>query len=201
MARHRRQLELGLIDPEWKLPTIDPEAKPWAEDTYPQDWQQRRMEAYAATIDCMDQGIGRIMAALEGVGIAENTLVMFLSDNGPDRTEFSDTGPHQVPGAKEYYNTCGPGWAFAQNTPFRRYKTWMHEGGIATPMIARWPGHVRPNTITDEVAHVIDFLPTCLELAGTKPAETLCVESLVMSLIENTILVEPCVTDGEKQGL
>jgi len=172
MARYRRQLELGLVDPDWKLPTIDPEVKPWNESPYPQEWQQQRMEVYAAMIDCMDQGIGRILRALEETGVDQNTLVMFLSDNGSERNNFSDVGPHQKLGAKEVYMTCGPGWAFAQNTPFRRFKASMHEGGIATPMIARWPGHIRPNTLTPEVAHIIDFLPTCLELAGTEPSTT-----------------------------
>lgn len=172
LARHRRQLELGIIDPDWKLPALDPEVKPWAEDTYPHQWQQQRMEVYAAMIDCMDQGIGRIMTALKEAGVDQNTLVMFLSDNGPDWSEFSDVGPSQVPGAKEDYVTCGPNWAFAQNTPFRRYKGLMHEGGIATPMIARWPDHIRPDTRTAAVAHIIDFLPTCLELASTTPPTT-----------------------------
>lgn len=62
----------------------------------------------------------------------------------------------------------GPGWAWAHNTPFRRYKLWVHEGGIATPFIVRWPGVVKPNTLTHQVGHIIDVLPTCLELAGAK---------------------------------
>ncbi len=171
-ARFQRQQEMGLVKPQWKLPPLDPEARPWSRSKFPVAWQQQRMEAYAAMIDCVDQGVGRIVRALEEANALDNTIVMFLSDNGPDRTEFSDAGPDQIPGAKEHYTTVGPGWAFAQNTPFRRYKTWMHEGGIATPMIAYWPRRIRPGSMTEVVAHVIDFLPTCLELAGAPLAET-----------------------------
>jgi arylsulfatase len=74
----------------------------------------------------------------------------------------------EMPGPKESYMNVGPGWAWAHNTPFRRYKSWVHEGGIATPFIVRWPGVVKPGTLTPQVGHVIDLLPTCLELAGAK---------------------------------
>ena len=60
------------------------------------------------------------------------------------------------------------GWAYAQNTPFRRYKSWVHEGGISTPLIVRWPGVVKPNSITHQVGHIIDWLPTCADLAGAE---------------------------------
>ena len=68
--------------------------------------------------------------------------------------------------------TCGPGWAFAQNTPFRRFKTWLHEGGIATPMIVRWPTQIAPNTVSSQVCHIIDLMPTFLEVAqGAYPTQ------------------------------
>ena len=169
--RHRRQLEMGLLDPKWKLAPEDSKVGPW-EDIENKDLWERRMEVYAAMIDAMDQGVGRIMNALSEAGADKNTVVIFLSDNGgcselPEGKDF----PHPA-GPKEYYTSVGPGWGWAQNTPFRRYKSWVHEGGISTPLIVRWPGRVKPNTMTNQVGHVIDFMPTCLELAGAKYPET-----------------------------
>jgi len=165
--RHRRQIEMGLIDPKWKLPGRDEGVGPW-EGEENRDYEDHRMAVYAAMIDAMDQGIGRILDALEETGNAENTLVMFLSDNGGCAENPGGTVTSRVPGPKQYYVAVGRPWAYAQNTPFRRYKTWMHEGGIATPMIARWPKVIAPGTITHQVGHIIDFMPTCAELAGTK---------------------------------
>ncbi|MBN2476248.1 MAG: arylsulfatase [Pirellulales bacterium] len=162
--RHRRQIEMGLVDPNWRLPGRDEATGPWQEEKN-QPYEDLRMAVYAAMIDCMDQGIGRILRALEETGRAENTLVMFLSDNGGCSENPGGTVLSRVPGPKQFYVAVGRPWAYAQNTPFRRYKTWMHEGGIATPMIARWPKVIEPGTITAQVGHIIDFLPTCAELA------------------------------------
>ena len=109
---------------------------------------------------------------LAASGATGNTVVMFLADNGgcaelPEGADF----PHPA-GPKEYYTSCGPGWGWAQNTPFRRYKSWVHEGGISTPLIVRWPGVVEPDTFTNQVGHVIDFMPTCLELASGRYPDT-----------------------------
>ncbi len=165
--RYTRQLSLGLIDPKWRLPESDSRVEAWEGVSHRALWE-RRMEVYAAMIDAMDQGIGRIMKALEQSGAAENTIVLFLSDNGgcaelPEGADF----PHPA-GPKEYYTSCGPGWGWAQNTPFRRYKAWVNEGGISTPLIVWWPGVIEPGTLTNQVGHVIDLLPTCAELAGAK---------------------------------
>jgi len=165
--RHERQLAMGLLDPKWKLAPEDPKVGPWEDFADNQLWELR-MAVYAAMIDSMDQGIGRIMQALAEAKVEDNTLVMFLSDNGgcselPEGADF----PHPA-GPKEYYTSVGPGWGWAQNTPFRRYKSWVHEGGISTPLIVRWPGVVRPGQLTDPVGHVIDFMPTCAELAGAQ---------------------------------
>ncbi len=126
------------------------------------------MAVYAAMIDSMDQGIGRILQALDDTGTAENTLVFFLSDNGGCAENPGGTVTTRTPGPKENYVACGRPWAYAQNSPFRRYKTWMHEGGIATPLIVRWPKVVKPGTLTRQVGHIIDFMPTIAELAGAK---------------------------------
>jgi arylsulfatase A-like enzyme len=169
--RHRRQIAMGLIDPKWKLPAMDPEAYSW-ESAEHKEWHDLRMAVYAAMIDSMDQGIGRIMRQLKAAGIADNTLVMFLSDNGGCAEIPGGENPKLIPGPKEYYTTCGPGWAYAQNTPFRRYKQWVHEGGISTPLIVHWPGRVQPNSLTNDVGHIIDLLPTCADVVGANYPET-----------------------------
>jgi len=170
--RHAKAFELGLIDAKWQLPPRDPEAQPW-DQAKDKGWQNLRMEVYAAMIDCVDQGIGRIMAALVEAGVDDNTLVLFLSDNGS--CAESPGGEHNtahVPGPKAFYSHVGPSWAYAQNSPFRRYKSRMHEGGIATPLIARWPGVVPPGSFTDQVGHIVDLLPTFLDVGGASyPAE------------------------------
>jgi len=167
LRRHRRQIEMGLIDPKWELPGRDSGTGSW-EDEKNKEYEDLRMATYAAMIDSMDQGIGRILDALEEVGAEENTLVMFLSDNGGCAENPGGTVVTRIPGPKEYYVAVGRPWAYAQNTPFRRYKAWVHEGGIATPLIVRWPKVVKPDTITHQVGHIIDFMPTFAELARTE---------------------------------
>lgn len=164
--RHERQVKMGLIDSKWKLPGREREVGKW-EDAKHKAWQDLRMAAYAAMIDSMDQNIGRILKALKDTGVEKNTLVMFLSDNGGCAETPGGNNPAYIPGKQEFYTHCGPAWAWAQNTPFRRYKSWSHEGGIATPLVARWPAAVKGGTWTNEVGHIIDFMPTFLEMAGT----------------------------------
>ena len=164
--RHARQLASGLIDPSWELPPPDPEVIPWAE-AEDKEWQDLRMAVYAAMVDRLDQGIGGILAALEEAGEAEDTVILFLADNGGCAETPGGEDPTRIPGPKEDYTHCGPGWAYAQNTPFRRFKQWVHEGGISTPLVVRWPGVVTPGTTERQVGHIIDVMPTLCELAGT----------------------------------
>lgn len=163
--RHRRQVAMGLIDPRWTLPPREREVRPWESDEN-KEWEDRRMAVYAAMVHAMDRGIGRILEALREAGVEENTVVMFLSDNGGCAELPGGEDPSQVPGIAETYTTCGPGWAYAQNTPFRRYKAWVHEGGISTPLVVRWPGVVQAGSMTGQPGHIIDLMPTLLELAG-----------------------------------
>lgn len=165
--RLARQKELGLIDPDWKVQERDGLAKAWDEaKTLDPEWQQLRMEVYAAMIDSVDQNIGRLLGTLDELGIADNTLILFLADNGGCAEIPGGNDPKQVPGPKEFYSHVGPGWATASNTPFRRYKQYCHEGGIATPLVARWPKTIKPASRTGQVGHIIDFLPTFLDMAG-----------------------------------
>jgi len=184
--RHRRQLEMGLFGSPPRLSPADRKTSDFRYDYDVPDWEklpeavrrreEARMEVYAAMVDRLDQGVGRVLAALEESGTAENTVVMFLSDNGgcaswprPSQEEGFREYNREIPvGDPRGYEFVGKGWGWAQNAPFRRFKVWCYEGGIATPMIVRWPGKVAPKSTTHQVGHVIDCLPTLLELAGGK---------------------------------
>jgi len=174
--RHARQVELGIIDSRWKLSPRDPVAQAW--DTLSpaeQDAWDERMAVYAAMIDCLDQGIGRVLETVRRMGAEENTLVLFLSDNGAsaealDSWPNPDRGhkPGSVVGTRDSHRCLEVGWANAANTPFREHKMWTHEGGIATPLIAAWPaGIASQGKLAPQVGHIIDLMPTLLEVAGT----------------------------------
>lgn len=164
-ARHQRQLDMGLLSPKWKLSGKDSRAREW--ESARKDYEDLRMAVYAAMIDNMDQNIGRLLKALEDSGKQKETLILFLSDNGGCAEEPEGRKCTDPPGPGAHYTSVGPSWGWAQNTPFRRYKSWVHEGGISTPLIAWWPEVIKPNGITAEVGHIIDFMPTFADLAGT----------------------------------
>ncbi len=164
-ARWKRQQEMGLSSETWSLTEDDPRAYDWEGAEH--EFEDHRMAVYAAMIDRMDQNIGRLLVALDEAGQADNTVVIFFSDNGGCAEEPGGRDPaERTPGPKHDYVAVGPSWGWAQNAPFQRYKSWLHEGGITTPMIAWWPDHIPSGTINRQVAHIIDVLPTCLELAG-----------------------------------
>lgn len=164
--RYERLRDLGLIDARWPLSPRHPDAPPWEEAPNKAQWS-RKMAVYAAQIDRMDQGIGRILHTLRELGVEQNTLVMFLSDNGGCAEDLDCSPPGVLPGEPEADLGYGLPWANVSNTPFRLFKRGVHEGGIATPFIVRWPAVLkRPGTVTHQVGHVIDVLPTCLEAAG-----------------------------------
>jgi arylsulfatase len=169
--RHARQRAMGIVKSEWPLSPTDSKSYDWG--TANQDWEDLRMATYAAMVDRMDQNIGKLMKTLVELGIDDNTVIMFLSDNGGCTEEPGGRDDTQQPGIVSTYTAVGPAWGWAQNTPFRRYKSWVHEGGISTPFIVRWPGQVQPNTMTDQLGHIIDVLPTCLELVGGQRLATL----------------------------
>lgn len=174
-ARFKRMAEMGLIDPAWALPPRDAETADWHE--VDQEDMDRRMAVYAAQVDRMDQGIGRILDAIDATGNAENTLVLFLADNGAchegGATGFDNRNNGLPAGGVDSYMSYGRSWASASNTPFRMYKHWTHEGGIATPLIAHWPeGIAARGTLNHEPGHIIDIMATCVELAGATYPET-----------------------------
>jgi arylsulfatase len=150
---------------------------PWAELTEEQRrFQATKMAIHAAMVDRMDQEIGRIVAQLKAMGAYENTLILFASDNGASAEIMVRDGGHDPQaemGSAATYLCLGPGFSGAANTPHRRHKTWVHEGGISTPLIAHWPaGIAAQGELRTTPAHVIDVVPTILELTGaTKPAD------------------------------
>ncbi|MEM8954132.1 MAG: arylsulfatase [Verrucomicrobiota bacterium] len=171
--RLQKQIDMALINPEWSVADLDDRATPWSDlKSIDPEWQQRRMETYAAMIDSMDQNIGRLLDTLDELKIARNTIVIFLADNGGCAETPGGSDPEQIPGPKEFYTHVGPGWASASNTPFRRYKQYAHEGGIATPFVVRWPAVIEPSDRTNQVGHIIDLLPTFLDVAKAKYPET-----------------------------
>ena len=192
-TRHERMIRAGIVDRRWALTPRDEEAPAWKAAPH-KDWEARRMAVYAAQIDRMDQGIGRIMRKIRETGAEDNTLVMFLSDNGGCaegiaanfrslQGKVTTAGgkvvqygnlPTILPGPANTFQSYGRAWANASNTPFRLYKHWVHEGGIATPFIAYWPSATRARgAIVPQVGHVIDLLPTCLDAAGVSYPRTL----------------------------
>lgn len=132
-------------------------------------FQADKMAVHAAMVDRMDREIGRVLEKVRAMGREEDTLVMFLSDNGASaeilvRGDGHD--PDAEPGAADSYLCLGPGWSTCANTPFRRHKIWTHEGGIATPLIVSWPARAMKGAFRLTPGHVIDVTPTLLELAG-----------------------------------
>ncbi len=187
--RLARMVDMGIIADEWRLSERDPDATPW-ENVNHKDWEQRRMEVYAAQIDSMDQGIGKIIQALEVNGYLKNTVTLFLSDNGGcaepigavmknlmigDGSARAKTrAGKQVkfgnkwktfPGSEDTYQSYGLSWANLSNTPFRKFKKWTHEGGIATPFIIHWPAGIKATgelrhfqaQLTDVMATIVDI--------------------------------------------
>jgi arylsulfatase len=205
-ARFERAKQLGLIDPHWGL---SPQAEDWGQ-VPDKAWEARCMEVYAAMVDRMDQGIGRLVAELSREGQLDNTLVLFLQDNGAcaetmgrdkplqrpegpraDRPTLPPLRPEELPkamippqtrdgwpvlqgrkvlpGPPDTFIAYGRGWANVSNMPFREYKHWVHEGGIATPLIAHWPARIAAKgELRSQPGHLIDLMATCLDVAGAK---------------------------------
>jgi len=196
---------MGLIRHDWEL--TPQRGGVWSR-VQDRAFELRCMEVYAAMVDCMDQGIGRVLDALRDHGRWDHPVVMYMQDNGacaegvgrgkktappqrppaptlpPMAPEVIQTemvpkqtrdgypvrqGYGVLPGDADTYIAYGEAWAHVCNTPFREYKHWVHEGGIATPLIVAGPAAVpreRHGARNHEPVHVIDILPTCLELAG-----------------------------------
>ena len=165
-TRYKRQIEIGMLDPKFKNSPRDEGVKKWDSlSKSKQDAEDLKMAVYAAMIERMDYGIGLVFTKLKEIGRWENSLVLFLSDNG-GCSETPDTTPDIPPGPMEGYRALGPAWANASNTPYRKYKSTDYEGGNCTPFIAHWPAVIKPGQITDQVGHIIDILPTFMDITG-----------------------------------
>lgn len=197
-ARLARQKQLGVIPADLAPAPLKAD---W--ETQPRkEWEARCMEVYAAQVAAMDRGIGLITTELRTHGLLDNTLVLYLHDNGgcaepmerdrkpgpktsmgpvlaADAPMFGSTPRHTrdgrpvrrgrgvMPGADDTHLAYGPAWSAVSNTPFREHKHWVHEGGIATPLIAHWPAGIREaGGLRHQPGHLIDLMATCIELSG-----------------------------------
>ena len=201
--RFQRQRDAGIIQcdlseldpntvPSWNLsaeklhavigPGEAPRAVPWDELSEEQrQFQATKMAIHAAMVDRVDREIGRVLDQLKAMNAFENTVVFFLSDNGASAEQIiraDNHDPAAAPGSAKSYLCLGPGWSTAANTPFRKHKSWVHEGGAATPLVVHWPkGIAARGELRHDVGHCIDFTPTLVELAGGTVADTRVVDA------------------------
>ncbi len=173
-ARLERLQQMGIIDRAWKMTVRD--AVPWETlSRSKKDEMDLRMAIYAAQVDRMDQNIGKLIEALLDLGELDDTLVFFLSDNGGcAEGGMLGRGPLEILTTKDGYSqSYGQAWANASNTPFRTYKHWVHEGGIATPLVVHWPAGVSAKgELRSEPTHLIDLMATALDVADAEyPSE------------------------------
>ncbi len=202
--RLERAIKIGIIDKDWALSDATSE---WDTVEY-KDWHSKNMQVYAAMITRMDKGVGKIVQQLRRMDVLDNTLILFLQDNGgcaeelnwmqndttvnisgteppypaiSDATLQTSGRPTQtregfavmvqnkqvMSGPEESYNAYGPAWANVSNTPFRKFKHWVHEGGISTPLVAHWPAAIAdPGSLRHQPSHLIDIMATCIDISG-----------------------------------
>jgi arylsulfatase A-like enzyme len=192
LRRFEKQRRSGLVPSEWKLAPRPAGVQDWKSDKH-KDWQAERMAVYAAQVAAIDRGVGQLLHLVDDAGQRDNTLVMFLSDNGaapdgglaPGKSGFGfgpnsknvgwrkdgvairpGSGPDNPPGPHDTFAAYGLAWANVSNTPLRGTKLGAYEGGIRTPLVVRWPAVIRERDgITKQAGHVIDFMATCLDVA------------------------------------
>jgi len=206
VRRFNKLKALGVIDNRCVLTERGIGIPAWKDEPV-KEWQVRRMEVYAAMIDVMDQGIGRIISTLEQRGELENTIIFYMHDNGgcaepqgSDTPEVASTDQQKIlklypqdslftgrkpthardgrfirsgrgvpAGGADSWTAYGIEWANASNTPFRLYKKWTHEGGIASPLIVHWPaGILGKGELRTHPSHLIDIMATCIDVAGVE---------------------------------
>ncbi len=194
--RHARMKRIGLVNcdlaplepdvwPPWNLKPADQlagfgpgevhNAVPWSSLNREQkNFQRTKMAIHAAMITRMDREIGRVVAQLKRMNAFDDTLILFLSDNGASAEIMIRGDGHDrtaPPGSAKTHLCLGPGWSSAANTPFRLHKSWVHEGGIASPWIAHWPrGISERGRLRHNPCHFVDVLPTLIDLGGGRPS-------------------------------
>ncbi len=184
-ARHEEMNGRKVLKANWDISPRDEAVPAWGDGRL-SDWEASKMAAYAAMVDRMDQSIGRLVAALKRLGQFDDTLILFLSDNGGCAEFMAEDGwakffpdvthdgrkitmgniPNLRPGGVLTYQSYDKPWANVSNTPFRQFKHYVHEGGISTPLIAHWPKRIGPSLTAHAPCHVVDVLPTILEASG-----------------------------------
>ena len=169
--RYRRQIKMGLIDAKWPMSAREAESPAW--DSLSDEAKDRfdhLMAVYAAMVEAIDASVGTLVKGLQARGALDNTMILFLSDNGAN----AESGPDgrfdgEGPGGPNSNLYLGMNWATLSSTPFRRFKHFTHEGGIATPLIVHWPRGIaanRRNALVSQPAHLIDVMPTVLDVTG-----------------------------------
>jgi len=190
-SRHEQQKGLGVVDDKWDISPRDSDSPDW-KDVRNKEYEDIRMATYAAMVEQVDRGVGRIIDTLKAKGEFDNTVIMFLSDNGgcaelfqedgdwPDpslwETELTLQGervragdiPELRPGPDTTFQAVELPWANVSDTPFRLFKRWIHEGGISTPFIVHWPDQIAKANILNNPMHIIDISATCYEIAGAQ---------------------------------
>ena len=176
--RYERLIKLGIVGESSKLSPRGKKIPAWDSlSKAEKDTQDLRMATYAAMVDCVDQNVGKIVKSLKELGVYENTVILFLADNGGDAgggVTGSNKGKGTC-GTAESHALYGECWANACDTPFRKYKAWLHEGGVAAPLIAHWPKGIPSGlhgSLVTEPTHTIDLMATCVDLSGAKYPET-----------------------------
>jgi arylsulfatase len=176
-VRYKKMLASGIIDASVKLSPPDAGSKDWSKlSEEDRKMWDLRMAVYAAMIDRMDQGIGKVINELKSIGEAENTVIMFLADNGGCHEAVKNKGNYiksqGETGNAESFDSYEIPWANASNTPFRMFKHWVHEGGISTPFIIWYPHMIKGGRIISQPAHITDLMPTILGFAEGKYPES-----------------------------
>lgn len=190
-ARHEEMLSRNVLQHKWAISARDGQAPAWSNAKH-HDWEASRMAVYAAMVDRVDQSIARVLSALQRLGQYDDTLILFLSDNGGCAEFMAEDGwgkfyphvhndgrpiamgnrPGLRPGGPLTFMSYDLPWANVSNAPFRLFKHWVHEGGISTPLVVQWPSRIRRHSIAHAACHVVDIMPTILEAAGaTYPRE------------------------------
>ena len=184
-ARHETMNSTGVFQTTWDISPRDTDVHRWDQETNP-DWEASKMATYAAMVDRMDQSIGTLVSALKRLGQFENTLILFLSDNGGCAEFMAEDGwaqfypetthdgrkitmgnvPGLRPGNAQTFQSYDKPWANVSNAPFRLFKHYVHEGGISTPLVAHWPNGIGPRSTAHTACHVVDILPTILQVTG-----------------------------------
>ena len=193
--RFKKQVEMGLFKEDWGLSERDSRVRPWSEVAGSQKvLSDYRMAVYAAQVFCVDYNIGKLVDKLKAENQFDNTLILFLSDNGGCAEMYDEFGskPQSWINKATYSGAVsyGIGWANASNTPFKEYKVKVHEGGISTPLIAHWPKEINKQTgvFIHQTAYLIDIAPTIYEISGAQYPQTYHDGKIIYPLEGNSLL-------------